>query len=108
MELHRQETMVSTSESPYNKRLVMRNTKIVYKTLLVLPVILFLGCNNFFDVNQTPNSPSAVPPKVLLPTVLAGAAFANGNELNRFASTIMDYNYGAGGSPATWDTYTLD
>lgn len=83
----------------------MRNIRILYKTLILVPFVLFLGCDSFLDVNQTPNNPLSVPPSVLLPTALAGSAFANGNELNRFASTIMDYNYGAGGGPAGWDIY---
>jgi hypothetical protein len=82
--------------------------RILYKKIFLIPVLLVFGCNSFLDVNQNPNSPESVPPKVLLPTALAGAAFANANELNRFASTIMDYNYGASGSPATWDIYVLD
>lgn len=85
----------------------MKN-RVLYKTLLLIPIVFFIGCNGFLDVNQNPNSPESVPPKLLLPSVLTGAAFANGNELNRFASTLMDYNYGAGGSPAAWDVYTLD
>lgn len=68
-------------------------------------MLFFLGCDSFLDVNVSPNSPEAVPPSVLLPTALAGAAFANGNELNRFSSTVMDYNYGAAGGPAGWDIY---
>ncbi len=83
----------------------MRNIKIFYKALFLLPFVFLVGCESFLDVNQTPNNPLSVPPSVLLPTALAGAAFANGNELNRFASTIMDYNYGAAGSPSGWDIY---
>ncbi len=82
----------------------MRN-KIIYRVLLLIPALFFLGCDSFLDVNKNPNSPESVPASVLLPTGLAGSAFANGNELNRFASTIMDYNYGAGGGPAGWDIY---
>jgi Starch-binding associating with outer membrane len=87
----------------------MRNKRILTKTLLLLLVVLFLGCNSFLDVNDTPNNPTVVPPPaVLLATGLAGSAFANGNELNRFASTIMDYNYGSGGSPGGWDIYNTN
>lgn len=82
----------------------MRN-KFIYKILLLIPLTFFLGCDSYLDVNRNPNSPEVVPPSVLLPTALAGSAFANSNELNRFASTIMDYNYGAAGSPAGWDIY---
>lgn len=83
----------------------MKNRNILYRVLLLTPILFFLGCDSFLDVNVSPNSPEAVPPSVLLPSALAGAAFANGNELNRFSSTIMDYTYGAAGSPAGWDIY---
>jgi hypothetical protein len=86
----------------------MRNIKVSIKALVLLPFIFLLSCNSFLDVNETPNNPLAVPPKVLLPTALAGAAFANANDLNRFASTIMDYNYGAAGGPGGWDIYNTD
>jgi hypothetical protein len=77
------------------------------KILLVLPLALTLGCSDFLDVNQSPNNPLAVPPNTLLPSGLAGSAFANANELNRFASTVTSYLAGAGGSPALYDTYVL-
>jgi len=86
----------------------MKKIKALYKILIVLPAFLVTGCNDFFNVNDNPNNPKEVPPTVLLPAALVGSAFSNGNELNRFASTIMDYNYGAGGSPGTWDIYVTD
>ncbi|WP_247231849.1 SusD/RagB family nutrient-binding outer membrane lipoprotein [Telluribacter sp. SYSU D00476] len=66
------------------------------------------SCNDFLDINQTPNNPTSVPPSVLLPSALTGTAFANNNELNRFASTIMSVTAGAGGSPATYDIYNTN
>lgn len=75
--------------------------------VLMLPLAFGLGCSGYLDesVNITPNNPTAVPPAVLLPTVQVAAAFANANELNRFASTIMQQMAGAAGSPATYDVY---
>jgi hypothetical protein len=86
----------------------MRKHNKFYKSLFILPFAFLASCNNFVDVNQNPNNPEAVPVTVLLSTGLVGSAFANGNELNRFESTITDYNYGAGGSPAAWDIYNTD
>jgi hypothetical protein len=86
----------------------MRNYKIWYKALIVLPALMFLGCDNYLDVNQSPNNPESAPPSVVLPNALIGSAFSNANELNRFASTVMDYNYGAAGSPAGWDIYNTN
>lgn len=77
------------------------------KTYILVPLLAGLGaCQNFLDVNVTPNNPTAVTPAVLLPTVQAAAAFANANELNRFASVAVQQSYGAGGTPAGTDIYT--
>jgi len=81
------------------------------KLIYILGGVLFAastGCSDFLDINETPNNPVAVTPDVLLPTAQAGTAFANNNELNRFASTIMSVTAGAGGSPAGYDIYNLD
>lgn len=66
------------------------------------------SCDNYLDVNVTPNNPTAVPPATLLPTGLAGSAFSNANELNRFTSTIMSVTAGAAGSPAAYDRYNTN
>ena len=79
---------------------------ILRKTLVVLPVLVVLtGCTKYLDVNVTPNNPIAVPPSVLLPGAQYGTAFANANELNRFASTLTQQMAGAANSPATYDVY---
>ena len=82
------------------------------KTIIasLLSVVLLLGasgCEEYLDVNDTPNNPLTATPDVLLPTVLAGAAFANANELNRFTTVVMQYNFGAGGSPSDYDVYNI-
>lgn len=66
------------------------------------------SCNKFMDINETPNNPLEVPPSTLLPASLSGVAFANGNDLNRFASVIMSVTAGASGSPQTWDIYNTN
>lgn len=86
----------------------MKNLRILYKIMFILPAFLVLGCDDFLDVNQSKNNPTSGPPSVLLPTGLVGSAFANANELNRFASTVMDYTYGAGGNPGAYDAYNID
>jgi hypothetical protein len=84
----------------------MNNT--VKKAFLVLPFLVGLnGCSKFLDVNVTPNNPTSVPPSVLLPAAQYGTAFANANELNRFASTITQQLAGAAGSPANYDVYSI-
>ena len=81
----------------------------IITTILSAAILLWTsGCEDYLDVNDTPNNPLAVTPDVLLPTVIAGAAFANANELNRFSTVIVQYNYGAGGGPAGYDVYNID
>lgn len=86
----------------------MKLSRNLYKIIALLPLLLLGSCNEYLDVNDTPNNPLAVPPSVLLPSALIGVGFANGNDLNRFASTVMDYTYGASNSPATWDIYNTN
>ncbi len=81
--------------------------KLFFGVTLALSVSM-ASCSDFLDVNETPNNPLAVPPATLLPTGLTGSAFANANELNRFASTIMSVTAGALGSPAAYDIYNTD
>lgn len=80
----------------------------IFKRCAMLCLALMLGCADFLDVNQNPNNPETVPPSTLLPTGLAGTAFANNNELNRFASVVTSYLTGAGNAPAAYDTYVLN
>lgn len=82
---------------------------ILRKTALLLPFFIGMaGCNNYLDVNVTPNNPTIVPPSVLLPTSEIGTAFATANELNRFASVVMQQLAGTAGSPSTiYDIYAL-
>jgi hypothetical protein len=79
-----------------------------YTRLLLIPFLLTLGaCKDYLDVNDTPNNPLNATPAVLLPTGLAGTAFANANELNRFSSVIVTHLAGAAGSPAAYDIYNI-
>lgn len=80
----------------------------IYRYMLIFPIAFVLGCSDFMDVNDTPNNPISVPPSVLLPSGLAGSAFANGNELNRFTAVLVNYLAGAAGSPADYDIYNTD
>ena len=76
--------------------------------ILIELLLSATACGDFLDINETPNFPIEVTPDVLLPTGLAGTAFANSNDLNRFASTIMSVTAGASGSPADYDIYVID
>ncbi|GAB3928855.1 SusD/RagB family nutrient-binding outer membrane lipoprotein [Larkinella terrae] len=80
-----------------------------YKKFLLVPILLSMGaCSKYLDVNVTPNNPTEVTPPVLLPSALAGSAFANNGELNRFGSVVMNYLSGAGGSPTNYDRFNTN
>lgn len=82
---------------------------ILRKVLVLLPFLVGLnGCSKFLDVNVTPNNPLSVPPSVLLSGAQYGTAFANANELNRFASTLTQQMAGAANSPANYDVYVTN
>ncbi|MDO1448546.1 SusD/RagB family nutrient-binding outer membrane lipoprotein [Rhodocytophaga aerolata] len=88
----------------------MKRTNIYkYAYYLLIPLLLGVSaCEDYLDVNDTPNNPLAVTPPVLLPSALAGTAFANANELNRFAAVTVTHLAGAAGSPAAYDIYNID
>jgi Starch-binding associating with outer membrane len=79
--------------------------------VLFITCLLFgLSCskNKFLDINDNPNNPTTVPPKVLLPTTTIGIAFTNGNELGRVASLLMQHNAGVANQAGGFDIYNLD
>jgi hypothetical protein len=78
--------------------------------LLLVTMIAAVSCskNKFLDVNDNPNNPTVVPPKVLLPATTIGIAFTNGNELGRVASLMVQHNAGVANQAANFDIYNLD
>jgi len=85
----------------------MKKRTLTYSLLLLL-ALAFAGCSKYLDVNDTPNNPTDVPPSLLLPSGLAGSAFSNANELNRFAAVITDYLTGTANSPSNYDVYNIN
>lgn len=82
------------------------------KKLIILISILsagLLSCKKgFLDVNSTPNNPTAVPPIVILPNTTIAIAFANGNDLNRAASVLVQHTAGVANQVAAYDIFNLD
>lgn len=76
--------------------------------LIIILLSSLASCKKFMDVNTDPNSPTDVPPKLLLPTTTVGIAWANGNQLGRAASLLVQHNAGVGGNPAAFDVYNLE
>jgi hypothetical protein len=76
---------------------------------LIIIAAVFASCSkNYLDVNSTPNNPTAVPPSTILPNTTIGMAFANGNDLNRAASVLVQHTAGVANQVATYDVFALD
>jgi hypothetical protein len=71
-------------------------------------VLSLSACKKFIDVNQTPNNPIDVPARLMLPNTTIGMAWANGNQLGRAASILVQYNAGVVGDPDDFDGYRLE
>lgn len=80
------------------------------KKILLSIVLLgsLVSCKKFLDINTDPNNPVDVPPKLLLPTTTLGVAWANGNQLGRAASLLVQHNAGLAGTPGSFDVYDLE
>jgi hypothetical protein len=78
--------------------------------IIAAGLLLILSCskNKFLDINDNPNNPTTVPPKVLLPTTTIGIAFTNGNEIGRVASLLVQHNAGVANQAGGFDIYNLD
>ena len=83
--------------------------RIASKYTILATAIAFVcsGCEDFLDVNVSPNSPIEVTNKVLLPPVQVGTAWGSHNELNRLTSPIMQQMAGAAGAPSSYDVYGI-
>jgi hypothetical protein len=77
--------------------------------IIIFIALGFTSCKKgFLEVNATPNLPLAVPPSVILPNISIATAFANGNDLNRAASVLVQHTAGVGNQVAAYDIYNLD
>ncbi len=76
--------------------------------ILLTGLVLFTSCKKFLDVNQTPNNPTSVPPSTILPNTLIALGFANGNDLNRATSALVQHIAGVANQTAAYDVYNLD
>jgi hypothetical protein len=77
-------------------------------TLFIILLVSLVSCKKYLDINTDPNLPTDVPPKLLLPTTTVGTAWANGNQLGRAASILVQHNAGLTGNPGSFDVYNLE
>ena len=75
--------------------------------LALSAALLGSSCKKYLDVNTTPNNPTVVPPSVLLPTTTIGIAFANGNDLDRATSALVQHIAGVANQTASYDVYNF-
>lgn len=76
--------------------------------LYLFSLVALISCKKYLDINQTPNNPLDVTPRLILPNTILGTAWANGNALGRAASVLVQYNAGLGGDPDAFDSYNLE
>jgi hypothetical protein len=77
-------------------------------SIIFLLFLSFTSCKKFLDVNQTPNNPTDVPPTAILPATTVAMAFANGNDLNRATSALVQHIAGVANQTQQYDIYNLD
>jgi hypothetical protein len=74
---------------------------------LLAAAVLFGSCKKYLDVNTTPNNPTVVPASVLLPETTIGIAFANGNDLDRASSALIQQIAGVANQTQGYDVYNF-
>jgi hypothetical protein len=84
--------------------------KIYIKTKIAALALTLLGttaCQNFLDVNSSPNSPTSVPPGLALSGAQLGLAFNLNNDLGRMAGAFVQHYAGAQNQIAAYDVYNV-
>jgi hypothetical protein len=75
----------------------MKKLKYITAGLLSVFMLAFSSCDEFLDVNQNPNSPTAAPIQQVLTNATVNTGFRNGSDLHRFTSLIMQQFSGQNG-----------
>jgi Starch-binding associating with outer membrane len=90
----------------------MNTVKKIYKKaqlVSILSVALFFGsCDNFLDVNVSPNVTLDNPPNLILPSVLSTLGFAMGSDVQRYTTLwAQQMSAQAGRQTETYDLYVV-
>ncbi|MCC7232766.1 MAG: SusD/RagB family nutrient-binding outer membrane lipoprotein [Bacteroidia bacterium] len=77
--------------------------------LLIMATFSLNSCEKtyFEGVNDDPNSPTDVPPSVLLPSIQAEIAWAQGGDMARFTSLLIQQVRGASRQFTVYETYNF-
>ncbi|HEX8330169.1 MAG TPA: SusD/RagB family nutrient-binding outer membrane lipoprotein [Hymenobacter sp.] len=84
----------------------MKSQKFIGYSLVAL-LVGTTACKDFLDVNTDPNNPLVAAPSNLLPSTAITTAFANGNEINRITSLLVQHVAGTGTQSAPQDVYNI-
>ena len=85
----------------------MKLSNIKNLVLLLTAGLLFGSCKKYIDINTTPNNPTFIIPSVLLPEITVGMAWANGNDLNRASSALVQHIAGVANQTQGYDIYNF-
>lgn len=87
----------------------MRTIKLMSILAVVIVLITSQSCKNGFleGVNDNPNSPSEVTPRVLLPGAEGNLAYALGGDLGRYTALMTQYVTGASRQFSSYNSYVF-
>lgn len=90
----------------------MRKLKFIYKQIVLTSVLtvsmIFTSCNNFLDVNISPNVTLDNPPNLIMPSVQAMLGFVMGSDINRYTLLwAQQISAQAGRQTETYDLYVV-
>ena len=87
----------------------MRYNKFIIILLITTMIVVSESCKKGFleGVNDNPNSPSAVIPRVLLPGAQGNLAYAQGGDMSRYTSIMTQYITGATRQFFAYNQYTF-
>lgn len=87
----------------------MRYNKFIIILLITTMMVASESCKKGFldGVNDNPNSPSAVIPRVLLPGAEGNLAYAQGGDMSRYTSIMTQYITGASRQFFAYNQYTF-
>lgn len=79
----------------------MKLKKLIKNSLLVGAVVITSSCNDFLDVNVSPNDIAEAPIEQILAGATANVGFTGGSDLNRYAALIVQQFSGQGSGATT-------
>jgi hypothetical protein len=85
----------------------MKFFKLTYNFLLVGAIFFVTSCNDYLDINVSPNAVSDAPIEQLLTSITTNVGFTGGSDLNRYASLLVQ-QYSGQGSGATTQTQEFE